>query len=84
VYFGALLKTDRVFPHTAGSTEKEIKDHLAVNSLIRAYQVRGHNVANLDPLGILDADLSNEIPFEIQYQYADNPPLAIVRSGASP
>jgi 2-oxoglutarate dehydrogenase E1 component len=61
---------DRVFPYTAGSTEKEIKDHLAVNSLIRAYQVRGHNVANLDPLGILDADLSNEIPFEIQYQYA--------------
>ena len=36
-------------------------------------QVRGHNVANLDPLGILDADLSNEIPYEIQYQYVRCP-----------
>ena len=27
--------------------------------LVRAYQVRGHHVADLDPLGILDADLAD-------------------------
>ncbi|KAK3550196.1 hypothetical protein QTP86_021223 [Hemibagrus guttatus] len=34
------------------SVEKLVGDHLAVQSLIRAYQVRGHHVAKLDPLGI--------------------------------
>lgn len=29
----------------------------AVQRLVRSYQVRGHHLANLDPLGILDADL---------------------------
>ena len=37
----------------------------AVQRLIRAYQVRGHHVANLDPLGILNADLDDSIPDEI-------------------
>jgi len=42
-----------------------ILDHLAVYSLIRSYQTRGHNVADLDPLGILDADLDGETPEEL-------------------
>ena len=42
-----------------------ILNHLAVYSLIRSYQTRGHNVADLDPLGILDADLDGEIPEEL-------------------
>eukprot|EP00123_Amoebidium_parasiticum_P016198 comp23327_c1_seq1/m.38418 comp23327_c1_seq1/g.38418 ORF comp23327_c1_seq1/g.38418 comp23327_c1_seq1/m.38418 type:complete len:1020 (-) comp23327_c1_seq1:250-3309(-) len=46
---------------------KEIQDHLAVQALVRAYQVRGHNVANLDPLGMYDADLSGETPLELIY-----------------
>jgi len=29
--------------------------------LVRAYQVRGHRVAELDPLGILDADLADGV-----------------------
>lgn len=29
-----------------------IEDHLAVQTIIRAYQLRAHHVANLDPLGI--------------------------------
>lgn len=33
--------------------------------LVRAYQVRGHHVADLDPLGILDADLENVQPPEL-------------------
>ena len=42
-----------------------IQDHLAVYQLIRGYQTRGHNVADLDPLGILDADLDGAIPSEL-------------------
>jgi len=42
-----------------------IQNHLAVYSLIRSYQTRGHNIADLDPLGILDADLDGEVPEEL-------------------
>lgn len=37
---------------TATTDSTTIKDHLAVQALIRAYQIRGHNMAQLDPLGI--------------------------------
>ncbi|CAI9571053.1 unnamed protein product [Staurois parvus] len=45
--------------------EKLVEDHLAVQSLIRAYQIRGHHVAQLDPLGILDADLDSFVPSDL-------------------
>ncbi|ETE71731.1 2-oxoglutarate dehydrogenase, mitochondrial [Ophiophagus hannah] len=47
------------------NVDKLVEDHLAVQSLIRAYQIRGHHVAQLDPLGILDADLDSSIPADI-------------------
>uniref|UniRef100_A0A8C2KS02 2-oxoglutarate dehydrogenase complex component E1 n=1 Tax=Cyprinus carpio TaxID=7962 RepID=A0A8C2KS02_CYPCA len=47
------------------NVEKLVEDHLAVQSLIRAYQIRGHHVAQLDPLGIMDADLDSCIPNDI-------------------
>ncbi|XP_067857421.1 2-oxoglutarate dehydrogenase complex component E1 isoform X3 [Heptranchias perlo] len=34
------------------NVDKLVEDHLAVQSLIRAYQVRGHHITKLDPLGI--------------------------------
>uniref|UniRef100_A0A673Y8N1 2-oxoglutarate dehydrogenase complex component E1 n=1 Tax=Salmo trutta TaxID=8032 RepID=A0A673Y8N1_SALTR len=34
------------------NVEKLVEDHLAVQSLIRAYQLNGHHNAELDPLGI--------------------------------
>ena len=34
-------------------------------ALIRAYQIRGHNIANLDPLGINAADLDDSMPPEL-------------------
>ncbi|MBN3296954.1 ODO1 protein, partial [Amia calva] len=43
------------------NVEKLVEDHLAVQSLIRAYQIRGHHVAQLDPLGIMDADLDSVV-----------------------
>ncbi|XP_072050432.1 2-oxoglutarate dehydrogenase complex component E1-like isoform X2 [Amphiura filiformis] len=33
-----------------------IEDHLAVQTIIRAYQCRGHEVASTDPLGIIQSD----------------------------
>lgn len=37
--------------------EKIIDDHLAVQAIIRSYQARGHLVADLDPLGIMQTEL---------------------------
>uniref|UniRef100_A0A8C3AB30 2-oxoglutarate dehydrogenase complex component E1 n=1 Tax=Cyclopterus lumpus TaxID=8103 RepID=A0A8C3AB30_CYCLU len=42
-----------------GGSQSTVEDHLAVQSLIRAYQVRGHHVAQLDPLGISCVDLDD-------------------------
>ncbi|TFK38988.1 2-oxoglutarate dehydrogenase complex E1 component mitochondrial precursor [Crucibulum laeve] len=50
--------------HTRGGPE--LDDHLKVQLLVRAYQVRGHHVAELDPLGILDADLADVKPPELE------------------
>ncbi|KIM35868.1 hypothetical protein M413DRAFT_449496 [Hebeloma cylindrosporum] len=44
----------------------ELDDHLKVQLLVRAYQVRGHHLAELDPLGILDADLADVKPPELE------------------
>ncbi|XP_069741536.1 2-oxoglutarate dehydrogenase-like, mitochondrial isoform X2 [Narcine bancroftii] len=49
----------------SANVEKLIEDHLAIQSLIRAYQIRGHHVAQLDPLGILDADLDSCVPVDL-------------------
>ena len=40
--------------------------YVQVQLLVRAYQVRGHHVAELDPLGIMDADLSASQPPELE------------------
>eukprot|EP00128_Syssomonas_multiformis_P013834 Colp12_sorted_trinity150504_noHs@20928 len=43
----------------------DVRLHLAVQSLVRSFQVRGHNNAKLDPLGINHADLQAEPPMEL-------------------
>ncbi|XP_061795379.1 2-oxoglutarate dehydrogenase-like, mitochondrial isoform X1 [Nerophis lumbriciformis] len=60
----ALLQ-GRVLSHSPDATRKVVDDHLAVHTLIRAYQIRGHHVAQLDPLGILDADLDSFVPSDL-------------------
>nr|CAD7439446.1 unnamed protein product [Timema bartmani] len=55
--------------------DKLIDDHLAVQAIIRSYQARGHLVAELDPLGIMYADLHST--------YTDRkgqPPESVVRN----
>lgn len=46
--------------------EKSITDHLSVQLIIRSFQTRGHNIADLDPLGINSADLDDTIPPELE------------------
>ncbi|KDQ11098.1 hypothetical protein BOTBODRAFT_35635 [Botryobasidium botryosum FD-172 SS1] len=54
---------------TAAAGGQELTDHLKVQLLVRAYQVRGHHVADLDPLGILDADLKDIKPAELDLSH---------------
>ncbi|KAG7462444.1 hypothetical protein MATL_G00184860 [Megalops atlanticus] len=60
----ALLQ-GRAMSQTPGMAQKVVEDHLAVHTLIRAYQIRGHHVARLDPLGILEADLDSFVPSDL-------------------
>uniref|UniRef100_A0A8C2L615 2-oxoglutarate dehydrogenase complex component E1 n=1 Tax=Cyprinus carpio TaxID=7962 RepID=A0A8C2L615_CYPCA len=52
------------------NVEKLVEDHLAVQSLIRAYQVMGHHNANLDPLGISCVNF-DESPVATGFQHVD-------------
>ncbi|XP_076876782.1 2-oxoglutarate dehydrogenase complex component E1 isoform X5 [Brachyhypopomus gauderio] len=56
---------DPVLADGQSGVEKLVEDHLAVQTLIRAYQIRGHHFAQLDPLGIMDADLDSGVPTDI-------------------
>ncbi|XP_026153421.1 2-oxoglutarate dehydrogenase, mitochondrial isoform X4 [Mastacembelus armatus] len=49
------------------NVEKLVEDHLAVQSLIRAYQVRGHHIAKLDPLDISCVDF-DDAPCAVGFQ----------------
>ncbi|CAJ0935954.1 unnamed protein product, partial [Mesorhabditis belari] len=48
---------------------QSISDHLKIQLLIRSYQMRGHNVADLDPLGINSADLDDTVPPELELSF---------------
>uniref|UniRef100_A0A1I7XCQ8 2-oxoglutarate dehydrogenase, mitochondrial n=1 Tax=Heterorhabditis bacteriophora TaxID=37862 RepID=A0A1I7XCQ8_HETBA len=57
-----------IYPDTTASIES-ISDHLKIQLLIRSYQTRGHNIADLDPLGINSADLDDTIPPELELSF---------------
>eukprot|EP00826_Nyctotherus_ovalis_P056584 TRINITY_DN766_c0_g1_i3.p1 TRINITY_DN766_c0_g1~~TRINITY_DN766_c0_g1_i3.p1 ORF type:complete len:927 (+),score=318.28 TRINITY_DN766_c0_g1_i3:259-3039(+) len=44
-----------VQPAQSGGTSKDISDHMRLLQLVNAYQLKGHEIANLDPLN-LDAE----------------------------
>ncbi|XP_025204789.1 2-oxoglutarate dehydrogenase, mitochondrial isoform X5 [Melanaphis sacchari] len=48
-------------------SEKMIDDHLAVQAIIRSYQIRGHHIARLDPLNLNKVDQDDRLPQEILY-----------------
>uniref|UniRef100_A0A7E4USU5 2-oxoglutarate dehydrogenase, mitochondrial n=1 Tax=Panagrellus redivivus TaxID=6233 RepID=A0A7E4USU5_PANRE len=54
---------------TSGDFARTIQDHLKIQLLIRSYQTRGHNIADLDPLGINSADLDDTIPRELELDF---------------
>lgn len=47
----------------------ELEDHMKIQLLVRAYQVRGHHMASLDPLGIHAADLESRPPPELDLKH---------------
>ncbi|CAK1553530.1 unnamed protein product [Leptosia nina] len=47
--------------------EKIIDDHLAVQAIIRSYQIRGHHIAKLDPLEIANFNTAEKNPREVIY-----------------
>ena len=58
----------------ASPEEKLIEDHLRLYALIRAFQIRGHKLASLDPLGILNQDVTGEAPADLKldhYNFTD-------------
>ncbi|KAH0586487.1 hypothetical protein H2248_007719 [Termitomyces sp. 'cryptogamus'] len=53
--------------HANGGAELDV--HLKTQLLVRAYQVRGHHVADLDPLSIMDPDLDDIRPPELEVSH---------------
>uniref|UniRef100_A0A1L8E1Z8 2-oxoglutarate dehydrogenase complex component E1 n=1 Tax=Nyssomyia neivai TaxID=330878 RepID=A0A1L8E1Z8_9DIPT len=49
------------------SDEKVIDDHLAVQAIIRSYQIRGHHIAQTDPLGINSRNLEDNRATKLIY-----------------
>lgn len=73
VYFPSNSARLPVLPgeQVAGQDEmsKKVADHMKIQLLSRAYQVRGHHIAKLDPLGIQFADREHTSPPELQHTY---------------
>jgi 2-oxoglutarate dehydrogenase E1 component len=53
----------------ASVSSGEILDHLKVQLLVRAYQVRGHHIAHLDPLAISKPDMGAFHAPELEYTF---------------
>tara|TARA_B100001250_G_scaffold180777_1_gene155470 strand:- start:5304 stop:8186 length:2883 start_codon:yes stop_codon:yes gene_type:complete len=53
------IASENVFSTTL--TEKEKEDSIKVIALIRAYRIRGHLIANLDPLGMMERKYLHEL-----------------------
>uniref|UniRef100_A0AAF5PIJ3 2-oxoglutarate dehydrogenase, mitochondrial n=3 Tax=Wuchereria bancrofti TaxID=6293 RepID=A0AAF5PIJ3_WUCBA len=53
------------FENALNVSGQTIDEHLKVQLLIRSYQTRGHNIADLDPLGINNVGLTDITPAEL-------------------
>ncbi|BGP18283.1 hypothetical protein JCM10213_008455 [Rhodosporidiobolus nylandii] len=47
----------------------QVDEHMKVQLLVRAFQVRGHNIAKLDPLGMNAPDLDPSTPSELTLKH---------------
>lgn len=48
---------------------KTVQEHMAIQALVRSYQMRGHKLAQLDPLQISSVDLDSERPHDLTYTF---------------
>lgn len=53
----------------AASGSSDLSNHLKVQLLVRAYQVRGHHIAQLDPLGISQVGFDRKVPDELKLEH---------------
>jgi 2-oxoglutarate dehydrogenase E1 component len=68
--FNSLPTVNGSVAASAGAASSAVKsDSLGLSYLISAYQVRGHEMANLDPLGIHPQREKCEGPPELDYTY---------------
>eukprot|EP00759_Apiculatamorpha_spiralis_P023605 PhF_6_TR27200/c0_g1_i2/m.39982/K00164/OGDH, sucA; 2-oxoglutarate dehydrogenase E1 component len=56
-------------PTGQGVTEKDLIDHFKLSWMERAYEVRGHLICDLDPLGMYAADLDFSVPDELEPKF---------------
>ncbi|TIB73487.1 hypothetical protein E3Q18_03186 [Wallemia mellicola] len=59
----AFVNTPLDVPKTSSNN---LTDHLKVQLLVRAFQVRGHILAKTDPLGIIEPERQKNIPSELE------------------
>eukprot|EP01012_Entosiphon_sulcatum_P014981 TRINITY_DN2000_c0_g1_i1.p1 TRINITY_DN2000_c0_g1~~TRINITY_DN2000_c0_g1_i1.p1 ORF type:complete len:1001 (-),score=244.47 TRINITY_DN2000_c0_g1_i1:917-3919(-) len=62
-------RPSRVPLQVSGLSTQDIIDHIRVANLLRGYEVRGHLLADLDPLGYRAADLDTNVPAELEISY---------------
>jgi 2-oxoglutarate dehydrogenase E1 component len=56
-------------PAGMNQSSQQVIEHMKIQLLVRAYQVRGHHLADLDPLHIQHASIEDLHPPELTYQY---------------
>src|SRR5271170_6210898 len=57
-----------LIPGDSQGVDNDVTDHLKVQLLVRAYQVRGHHKAKIDPLGI-----KSGVDFDYRTAYPPQP-----------
>ena len=70
-----------MIPGDSQGVDNDVTDHLKVQLLVRAYQVRGHHKAKIDPLGIKSAvDFDYRTAYFHPRPHPPRPELIVVRN----
>ena len=55
------VNLDKITNELAGQNQSSITESIKAIALIRAYRIRGHLIANLDPLGMMERNYIHEL-----------------------